>query len=96
MQRHEMGSITPPKDTIKDAFEKLHCELFPTDAKYFHSLDLKDVWNAARSIESEQAARRSLQNTRRIMPLLEALNKFSGPLDTLCQGTPFLCYAWVS
>ena len=96
MARPDIASLPSPQDTIKDAFDKLDRELFPTDGRYFHSITIQDVWNAARSIESEQATRSSLQNTRRIMPLLEGLGKFGGVLDTLCQGTPFLCYIWVS
>lgn len=80
---------------IEEAFKRLEKAIYPSDARLFHSLTLRDVWDAARSVESEQAARKSLRNMRRIQPLLYTLGKFSGAAETLCQGTPYLCFIWV-
>lgn len=80
---------------IEEAFKSLESEIYPTDARLFRSMVLGDVWNAAREIENEQSARKSLRNTRRIQPLLDALKIFGNAIDPLCQGTPYLCFIWV-
>jgi hypothetical protein len=80
---------------IEAAFKRFEEAIYPNDAKLFRSLKLEDVWNAARAIESNQSARRSLRNTRRLQPLFEALKLLGNALEPLCQGVPYLCYIWV-
>jgi hypothetical protein len=80
---------------IQAAFKRFEEAIYPNDVKLFRSLELEDVWNAARAIESNQSARRSLRNTRRIQPLFEALKLLGNALEPLCQGVPYLCYIWV-
>jgi hypothetical protein len=80
---------------IEEAFKRFEEAIYPNDAKLFRNLKLEDVWNAARAIESNQSARRSLRNTRRIQPLFEALKTLGNVLEPLCQGVPYLSYIWV-
>lgn len=85
-----MGSLI-----IEEAFEKFESLIYSSDKRLFRSTTLQDVREAARIIDRDQAQRRCLRNLRRIQPLLQALGRFGGALDTLCQGTPYLCYIWV-
>lgn len=80
---------------IENAFTKFETLIHSSDARFFKSTTLADVRDAARIIERDQAQRRCLRNLRRIEPLLQTLEKFGGAIETLCQGTPYLCYIWV-
>lgn len=93
----EQASIQQSLDRehIQAAFQRFEKTIYPSDAKLFRSLTLKDVWDAVQVIENEQTMRRSLRNTRRIQPLFEGLKTLGNLLDPLCQGVPFLCYIWV-
>lgn len=86
---------SPPRSIIRDAFMKLEETLYRSDKQMFQSTTLKDVREAAKIISRDQAQRRCLQNLRRLEPFFEALGKFGGAIETLCQGTPYLCYIWV-
>lgn len=77
------------------AFERLKASVTYQDQLQFSLTTLKDVETAARDIEKQLAARQSLQNLRRISPLLRFLAQYSAALDTLCNGTPFLPWIWV-
>lgn len=88
-------SESSPQPVIQDAFMKLEEALYRSDIKFFRSTTLKDVKEAARVISRDQARRGCLQNLRRLEPFFEALGKFGGAIETLCQGTPYLCYIWV-
>lgn len=88
-------SESPPQSIIQDAFTKLEQALYRSDIQLFRSTTLKDVREAAKIISRDQAQRRCLQNLRRLEPFFEALGKFGGAIETLCQGTPYLCYIWV-
>lgn len=93
------GLITTPKSSpesiVQEAFQRLEQALHPSDIRLFRSTTLKDVREAAKIISRDQAKRRCLQNLRRIEPLFEALGKFGGAIETLCQGIPYLCFIWV-
>ena len=91
----ESGVKSPAAATFNEAFEQLKQSVSLTDAKDFQSTTLADVWNAARAIECVQRERASLRNLRRIGPFLEAIGKYSGVIEVLCQGTPFLPWIWV-
>ena len=88
-------SESPPQSIIQDAFTKLEQGLYPSDIQLFRSTTLGDVREAAKIISRDQAQRRCLQNLRRLEPFFEALGKFGGAIETLCQVTPYLCYVWV-
>ncbi|KAM0810766.1 putative NACHT domain-containing protein [Seiridium cardinale] len=49
---------------------------------------------AALDIESQLAARQSLRNMRRLMPLFQGLEHYAKVADVLCNGTPYLAWIW--
>ena len=95
MATHQRYSSNASLLNIQAAFESLEKAIHPSDVTLFRSTTLHDVMKAAKVIESDQSRRRCLRNLRRIQPLFEALGQFSGALEILCQGTPYLCYIWV-
>lgn len=90
-----LQALNPSQEKIEAAFKRFEEAIYPSDVKLFRDSTLEDVWKAARAIESNQSARRSLRNTRRIQPLFDALRLLGNALDPLCQGVPYLCYLWV-
>ncbi|KAJ9633047.1 hypothetical protein H2204_007437 [Knufia peltigerae] len=80
---------------IKEAFTNFESLVRVNDARMFKSTTLADVREAARIIERDQSQRRCLRNMRRIEPLFDALHKLGGAIETLCSGTPYLCFIWV-
>jgi hypothetical protein len=87
--------MASPRNTIADAFQKLRRSISDEDAHKFASTRLEDVWAAVREIENAQRKRRCAQNLQRIEPFLGGIGKFAATIDVLCNGTPFLPYAWV-
>jgi len=87
--------MTNPQSVIKDAFEKFRRSISEEDAKSFATTELKDVWTVVREIESTQRKRQSVQNLRRIEPFLRGIEKYTKVIEVLCNGTPFMPYAWV-
>lgn len=86
----------PPRlpPAFEEAYERLMATVTPLDAREFHSTALKDVFTAAQDIERQLAASQSLCNVRRIAPLLDGLKLISGPVEVLCNGTPYLPWIW--
>jgi hypothetical protein len=82
------------RDTIKKAFEDLERTITPADSRSFHETTLQDVREAALDIENELAARQSLRNMRRLIPLFKGLEHYSKVVEVLCNGTPFLPWIW--
>ena len=89
-----LPSQPPRPPGFEDAFEKLKATVSPSDGHDFHSTTLQDVWCAVQDIERQLAARKALRNIRRVMPLLESLKLISGPVEVLCNGTPYLPWIW--
>lgn len=85
---------TTVRQSMRGAFDALKKTITPQDSKDFHSSTLERVRNEAIQIENHLAARQSLRNMRRLMPLLTALEHYSKAVDTLCNGTPFLPWIW--
>ncbi|KIW10370.1 hypothetical protein PV08_11332 [Exophiala spinifera] len=83
-----------PHPLIKEAFTKFEALVGVNDARLFKSTILANVREAAQIIERDQSQRRCLRNMRRIEPLFDALQKLAGPMETLCSGTPYLCFIW--
>ena len=97
MRPFSQGSTsTPPlvPHAIEEAFERLKEIVDPADVKKFQSTTLQDVRAAARAIEEQLAARKSLRNIRRVDVLLNKLRLYSEPVEVLCNGTPFLPWIW--
>ncbi|RFU25006.1 hypothetical protein B7463_g11335, partial [Scytalidium lignicola] len=82
------------RKTIKAAFEELNQTITPADSRDFRVTTLQDVQNAALEIERQLAARGSLRNMRRLMPLFRGLGHYSKVVDVLCNGTPYLSWIW--
>ena len=89
-----MPEITRPPG-FEQAFERLRSSVTPADEVKFQSTTLRDVWTAARVIETDMASRQSLRNMRRIEPFLKGLQQYASSIDTLCNGTPYLPWIWV-
>jgi len=80
--------------TVRTAYEDLERTITPADSRDFHLKTLQDVRMAALEIEKQLAARRSLRNMRRLMPLFSGLEHYSRVIDILCNGTPYLPWIW--
>jgi hypothetical protein len=80
--------------TMSTAFETLDQTITRQDSRGFSSVTLKQVENAALEIENQLAARQSLRNMRRLVPLFKGLGHYSRAVEILCNGTPFLPWIW--
>ena len=85
---------TLARQTIQTAFQDLQGIISPTDARDFPRTTLENVRDAALEIERQLAARQSLRNMRRLMPLFKGLEHYSKSIDILCNGTPYLPWIW--
>jgi hypothetical protein len=79
---------------MRTAFEELEATIDPRNSRSFQNMTLEDVKNAALEIETQLAARQSLRNMRRLMPLFKGLEHYSKAIDVLCNGTPYLPWIW--
>ncbi|KAM0476059.1 hypothetical protein ACHAPX_006475 [Trichoderma viride] len=84
----------PAAQTIKTAFEDLDRTITAADSRDFRATAIKNVRDAALEIERQLAARGSLRNMRRLMPLFKGIEHYSKVMDTLCNGTPYLPWIW--
>ena len=91
-----MSQLVAASTAIEAAFKRLKQTVSDDHANDFHNTELKDVRQAALDIENWQGQRESLRNMGRIKPLLACIQQYAGPLETLCQGTPYLPFIWVS
>lgn len=82
------------RQMVHTAFEELKQTITPQDSRDFHKTTLHDVRQAALSIEVQLASRQCLRNMRRLMPLFQGLEHYAKTMDVLCNGTPFLSWAW--
>jgi hypothetical protein len=85
---------TLARRTISQAFVELEKTITPGDARGFGSMSLQQVKVEVLKIEDELAARQSLRNMRRLSPLFQGLEHYGRSMDVLCNGTPFLSWAW--
>ncbi|UKZ47926.1 hypothetical protein TrVGV298_002161 [Trichoderma virens] len=84
----------PAGRTIRTAFEELDRAITPADSSEFRVSTLQQVRDAALEIERQLAARGSLRNMRRLMPLFKGMEHYSKVMDVLCNGTPYLPWIW--
>ncbi|KAK2060826.1 hypothetical protein LY76DRAFT_509171 [Colletotrichum caudatum] len=82
------------RQTMHKAFEALERTITPQDWKAAENTTLEDVRKAALDIETQLAARQSLRNMRRLMPLIAGMEHYAKVMDILCNGTPFLSWVW--
>ncbi|KAF2441418.1 hypothetical protein P171DRAFT_434119 [Karstenula rhodostoma CBS 690.94] len=80
---------------MKVAFDDLERTIIPADAREMRATTTIDqVRQASLRIEDQLAARQSLRNMRRLVPLLQGLEHYSRVVEVLCNGTPFLSWVW--
>ncbi|KAF3017069.1 hypothetical protein E8E14_006048 [Neopestalotiopsis sp. 37M] len=84
----------PATRTIDAAFKDLNSTITAADSRDFPITTLQDVKAAAVEIEAQLAARQSLRNMRRLMPLFRGLEHYAKVMDVLCNGTPYLAWIW--
>lgn len=82
------------RQTMRAAYEDLERAILPTNADDFRKLSLEDVQKVALELEQQLAARQSLRNMRRLIPLLNGLGHFAKLLEPFCAGTPFRQGLW--
>lgn len=76
---------------MKAAFDELERTIAPADAREMRATTTIDqVRQASLRIEDQLAARQSLRNTRRLVPLLQGLEHYSRVVEILCNRIPFL------
>ncbi|KAM0377473.1 hypothetical protein ACHAPY_006630 [Fusarium culmorum] len=90
--QHNVSALA--RSTIKIAYDELDRTINPDDKRNFANISLQDVRDAALKIENQLAARQSLRNMHRLMPLFRGLEHYSKVVDVLCNGTPFLPWIW--
>lgn len=93
LRRRDPASATAQR-TIREAFEDLEKTVTPADSKDFEVTTLENVQKAALEIENQLAARQSLRNMLRLMPLFSGLGYYAQTIDVLCNGTPYLPWIW--
>jgi hypothetical protein len=86
--------VEAAKRMIREAFEDLERAISPADSNDFGNATLESVQKAALDIENQLAARSSLRNMRRLMPLFSGLRHYSSAVEVLCNGTPYLPWIW--
>ncbi|RYP72553.1 hypothetical protein DL769_004427 [Monosporascus sp. CRB-8-3] len=80
--------------TIREAFENLEKTISPAESRGFENETIEGVQKAAQDIENQLAARSSLRNMRRLMPLFTGLGYYSKSIEVACNGTPYLPWLW--
>jgi hypothetical protein len=80
--------------TAKKAFDNLKKVLTPDDLDDFENTSVEQVWEAAREIERQQAARVSLRNVRRIEPVIRSFESYAATIEVFCQGFSPLSFVW--
>ena len=88
--------FTKPKDLFTVALERFKDNLTGAEISQFNFTTLDDVWAELMKIQSEQGARRSLQNLARIEPFINGLKKYSAVIEIFVQARPeFMAFIWV-
>ena len=80
--------------SIQEAFKDLEQNVSSSDRKEFADSTLDKVRQAAHMIENQLAARQSMRNMRRLMPLFTGLEYYSRSIEVLCNGTPYMPWLW--
>jgi hypothetical protein len=91
-----MATSSTATAVIESAFERLKSSVTLDDARSFQSTTLKDVRQAALDVQASMRQRGFVRNMAKLEPFLKTMEIYSKPLDILCNGTPFLPWAWVS
>ena len=95
MPRLAPAVSTLARQTMRVAFEDLERTITPADSRTLRSTSmLQQVRAAAVEIENRLAAKQSLRNMRRLVPLFKGLEHYAKVVDVLCNGTPYLSWIW--
>lgn len=81
---------------VHKAIEQLKATLTVADDHLFSDTKLEHVWQWARKLEKDQAARRELKHMRRIEPYLRSLEAYAGVLEVFVQGYSPMAFVWVN
>lgn len=87
-------ALESTRRTIREAFEDLEATISPADSHDLEDTTIENVQKAAQDIENQLAARSSLRNMRRLMPLFTGLGYYSKSIEVACNGTPYLPWLW--
>lgn len=87
-------ALEATRKTIREAFEDLEATISPADSRELRDATIGSVQKASEDIENELAARQSLRNMRRLMPLFSGLEYYSKSIEVACNGTPYLPWLW--
>lgn len=82
------------RQTLQAAFDELDQTINPTESREFSNITIADVEKSALEIEDQLAARQSLRNMRRLMPLFRGLEHYAKVMGILCHGTRYLSWVW--
>ncbi|KAI1388865.1 uncharacterized protein F4822DRAFT_429482 [Hypoxylon trugodes] len=91
--------LRPPVSAVagqamKTAFDQLDQTVLPEDSHNFSTITLENVKKSALVLENQLAARKSLRNMRRLLPLFSGLEHYARVVEVLCNGTPYLSWIW--
>ena len=85
-----------PKDPFTVALERFKKNLTGAEILQFNFTTIDEVWDEVMKIQSEQGARRSLQNIARIEPFINGLKKYSAVIEVFVQANPeLMALIWV-
>jgi len=82
---------------ITEAMERFKNSVSVDDRRQIEGTELKDVLNALQRIQQDLRQRRDNRNLRKLYPFVQALERYSGAIDTLSNGlSPYLpvCNPW--
>lgn len=79
---------------IHEAFKDLERTISAKDQADFGGTTPENVIQAAHEIEDHLAARQSLRNMRRLVPLFDGLQYYCKSIEVVCNGTPYLPWIW--
>ena len=88
------ADIEAAQRTIQAAFDDLEKAVLPADCRDFCNVTLDGVEKAILELENQLGSRSSLRNMRRLSPLFSGLQYYSGAIEVLCNGTPYLPWLW--
>ncbi|KAJ3530677.1 hypothetical protein NM208_g8843 [Fusarium decemcellulare] len=82
---------------IQRACERFQKQLSDEDCRTIQVMSqVDDVRQAICQVEKHLASRQSLRHLDRLTPFVDAMDRLSKPIDVLCNGTPFMPYAWTA
>jgi hypothetical protein len=76
---------------ITEAMERFKGSVSVDDRRQIENTELKDVLDALLDIQQDLRQRRDNRNLRKLHPFVQALERYSGAIDTLSNGlSPYL------